>query len=264
MPESCAPVTTSEFLSDQEPIAPIENTDIFKRLYSVDIAPFIEPMGNTAITYMEWSTVWRLANENSKHIHYEVHWFREGEQAVPYLETALGYFVQVSVTIDGRTETEIYSLEQKTPRADDVSVAHQRALVKCIGRHGLGLQLWEKKSREALTHPKKSSEPVRIAPVATPVPPKASGGPKPSVPIKNETVSIPPPSSAEEGGAEGDPVLTAPQASIVLKQLYGWPPSEVDALCQLFKAKNVYELRFSKLNDVLKTIDARNKEKAAS
>ena len=67
---------------------------------------------------------------------------------LPYLQTELGYFVEVSVTVQGITLSQIHPvLDARNkpiakPTAFEINTSIQRCLVKAIALHGLGLQLY--------------------------------------------------------------------------------------------------------------------------
>lgn len=128
----------------------VEELSIFEQLYAIDISPFLQTMtiGGRELEYLEWATAWRLAKQFDPNAFFHIRWANPTE---PYFKTELGYFVCVEVTIRERVEFDIYAIDTKEmPTASDITNAHQRCLVKCLGRHGLGLKLWEKKEREKL------------------------------------------------------------------------------------------------------------------
>jgi hypothetical protein len=67
---------------------------------------------------------------------------------LPYLSTELGYFVEVAVTVQGVTLSQIHPvLDHKNrpimaPSAFDINTSIQRSLVKAIALHGLGLNIY--------------------------------------------------------------------------------------------------------------------------
>ena len=66
----------------------------------------------------------------------------------PYLHTEVGYFVEVAVTVEGITLSQIHPvLDAKNrtieaPTAFDINTSIQRCLVKAIALHGLGLYIY--------------------------------------------------------------------------------------------------------------------------
>jgi hypothetical protein len=67
---------------------------------------------------------------------------------LPFLRTELGYFVEVAVTVQGVTLSQIHPvLDQRNqpiaePSAFDINTSIQRCLVKAIALHGLGLYIY--------------------------------------------------------------------------------------------------------------------------
>ena len=67
----------------------------------------------------------------------------------PYMKTDTGYFVKVSVTIEGITRTQIHPVldnVNKTilkPNAYQINTSIARCLVKCFALHGLGLYIYQ-------------------------------------------------------------------------------------------------------------------------
>jgi len=65
--------------------------------------------------------------------------------ALPYLKTEIGYFVEVAVTVQGVTLAQIHPVLDshnraiQAPTCFDINTSIQRALVKAIALHGLGL-----------------------------------------------------------------------------------------------------------------------------
>lgn len=69
-------------------------------------------------------------------------------EGVPYLKTDCGYFVEVEVTVQGITLSQIHPIlnNQNKPIAEpnsfDINTSIQRCLVKAIALHGLGLYIY--------------------------------------------------------------------------------------------------------------------------
>src|SRR5207249_4915741 len=67
---------------------------------------------------------------------------------LPYLRTETGYFVEVAVTVEGITLSQIHPvLDSKNrplaePTAFDINTSIQRCLVKAIALHGVGLSVY--------------------------------------------------------------------------------------------------------------------------
>jgi len=67
---------------------------------------------------------------------------------LPYQKTELGYFVEVAVTVQGLTLSQIhpvldsYNDPIELPTAFEINTSIQRCLVKAIALHGLGLYIY--------------------------------------------------------------------------------------------------------------------------
>jgi hypothetical protein len=140
----------------------MSDKSIFDTLYEIDVGPYVETFKGTTIDYVEWSTSWRMVKQVYPKAQFIIHLYDEVSNVnkVPYLVTALGYFVVCSVKIEDQLETDYYDLETVsdrggTPSVKDVATAHQRCLCKCLARFGFALKLWEKKEREKI----KNSDP---------------------------------------------------------------------------------------------------------
>lgn len=122
---------------------------IFNTLSSVDVSKHVEK--KNGFSYLSWpfaiaelekvapDATWKIREWPCREDH---------EVLVPYLATPLGYFVEVSVTIGDKTRSSYLPVMDhknqpiKQPTVNDINKAHQRALVKAIALHGLGLNLY--------------------------------------------------------------------------------------------------------------------------
>lgn len=70
------------------------------------------------------------------------------EMEVPYMRTETGYLVEVSVTVDKVTRSQVHPvLDNRNqpiakPTSFDINTAIQRCLAKAIALHGLGLYIY--------------------------------------------------------------------------------------------------------------------------
>ena len=115
---------------------------LFKQLAAIDVSHYVEKKGQ--FNYLSWPYAvaqLRLADPQAS---WEVRRFDDK----PYLMTELGYFVEVAVTVQGLTLSQIHPvldgrnqpIIQPTPF--DINTSIQRALVKAIALHGLGLNVY--------------------------------------------------------------------------------------------------------------------------
>jgi hypothetical protein len=114
----------------------------FTQLYQINVSDQIEKKGQFA--YLSWPYAvaqLRLADPTAS---WEVRRF----DGLPFLRTELGYFVEVAVTVQGVTLSQIHPVLDsrnrpiEVPTAFDINTSIQRCLVKAIALHGLGLYVY--------------------------------------------------------------------------------------------------------------------------
>jgi|TARA_R110002050_G_scaffold106937_5_gene217127 hypothetical protein len=114
----------------------------FEILAGVDCADKIEKKGN--FNYLSWPFAIQQVAIKHPDWAYEIKRF----DGMPYLKTELGYFVEVSVTIDGIERSEIMPVLDNrnkpvaVPTTFEINTSHKRCLVKAIALHGLGLYIY--------------------------------------------------------------------------------------------------------------------------
>lgn len=116
--------------------------NIFKNMLSVDVSKHIEKKG--AFSYLSWPfavSQLRLADPAAT-------WEVKRFAGLPYMQTDLGFFVEVSVTVQGVTLSQIHPVLDgrnrpiAQPTTFDINTSIQRCLVKAIALHGLGLNVY--------------------------------------------------------------------------------------------------------------------------
>lgn len=118
------------------------NDSTFKRLAALDCKPHIEKKGK--YSYLSWPWAVGMLREADPKATWEVRRF----DGLPFMATACGHFVEVAVTVDGVTLSQIHPvLNEKNkpiekPDAFDINTSIQRCLVKAIALHGLGLYIY--------------------------------------------------------------------------------------------------------------------------
>ncbi len=114
----------------------------FKRLSEINVTQFIEKKGQ--FSYLSWPFAvaqLRLADPTAC-------WEVRRYDGLPYQATALGVFVEVAVTVQGVTLSQIHPvLDARNrpiaiPSSFDINTSIQRCLVKAIALHGLGLYIY--------------------------------------------------------------------------------------------------------------------------
>jgi hypothetical protein len=123
-------------------------SSVFEVLSSVDVSEHIET--KNGFGYVSWPFVVRMLREADPRATWEVKRFKDEDgKEVPFLETRLGFFVEVAVTCGGITLSQIHPvLDGEThrtlqaPTAFDINTSIQRCLVKAAALHGLGLSVY--------------------------------------------------------------------------------------------------------------------------
>ena len=143
----------------------VTDTDnYFARLNAINVNEHVEKKGG--FSYLSWPYAvaqLRLADASAT---WEVRRF----DGLPYLATEAGVFVEVAVTVNGVTLSQIHPVLDGrnrpllAPSAFDINSSLQRCLVKAIALHGLGLYIY---AGEDLPQPVSSdaaNDPVHHAP----------------------------------------------------------------------------------------------------
>jgi len=127
---------TLEFTMSESP------SNYFAKLNAVNVSDHIEKKGG--FSYLSWPFAvaqLRLADATAV---WEVRRF----DGLPYLATDTGVFVEVAVTVQGVTLSQIHPVLDGrnrpilAPTSFDVNTSLQRCLVKAIALHGLGLYVY--------------------------------------------------------------------------------------------------------------------------
>ena len=132
----------------------------FTKLNKVDVNGHTED--RQGFTYLSWAYAQEVLGKHHEDAVIEVREY--GEFGFPYLETPVGYFVQVIVTINGVRRgrpfavtdsanrplgAEYWDKKQgkmvmnRKPTSFDINTSIQRAFVKACAEHGLGLYIYE-------------------------------------------------------------------------------------------------------------------------
>lgn len=126
---------------------------LFNQLNQKDVNDHVEK--KNGLTYLAWSYAHQELKKIDAEYQIKVHEFPHPDiqienYFVPYLATPEGYFVQVSVTVKGHTETEWLpvldfkskSLANGNATTFDINKAQKRCFVKAAALHGLGLYIY--------------------------------------------------------------------------------------------------------------------------
>ncbi len=119
-----------------------DSVNHFARLSAINVSEHIEKKGG--FSYLSWPFAvaqLRLADPSAS---WEVRRFND----LPYLGTEIGFFVEVAVTVQGVTLSQIHPVLDgrnrpiQAPTPFDINTSIQRCLVKAIALHGLGLYIY--------------------------------------------------------------------------------------------------------------------------
>ncbi|GAO22699.1 hypothetical protein ALISP_2519 [Alicycliphilus sp. B1] len=119
-----------------------ESINHFARLAAINVSEHIERKGGFA--YLSWPYAVSQLRTADPTATWEVRRFND----LPYLATEAGVFVEVTVTVQGVTLSQIHPVLDGrnrpilAPTAFDINTSLQRCLVKAIALHGLGLYIY--------------------------------------------------------------------------------------------------------------------------
>lgn len=116
--------------------------NIFEKMYKINVTEHIEKKGQ--FSYLSWPYAVAELRKAAPDATWETIKFN----GQPYCETKAGCFVEVAVTVNGITLSQIHPvLDMRNrpilqPDAFHINTSIQRCLVKAIALHGLGLYIY--------------------------------------------------------------------------------------------------------------------------
>ena len=119
-----------------------KKTNYFTELDRVDVTQHVEKKGK--FSYLSWA----YAVRELKKRHPSATWIVHELDGIPFIKTECGFFVKVTVTVDGVDATQVHPVldhQNKTvnsPNAFQINTSIQRCLAKAIALHGLGIHLY--------------------------------------------------------------------------------------------------------------------------
>jgi hypothetical protein len=141
-----------------------DSINTFRTLFQIDVSKYVEMKGQ--FSYLSWPFAVAQLRLADPAAHWEVRRF----DGLPYLNTELGFFVEVAVTVQGVTLSQIHPvLDHKNrpmlaPTPFDINTAIQRCLVKAIALHGLGLSIYAGEDLPDLNAPGESTKATAAEP----------------------------------------------------------------------------------------------------
>lgn len=119
-----------------------ETKNYFAELAIIDVSKHVEKKGR--FSYLSWS--WAVDQLLKKYP--DATWQVVRFDGLPYMKTEVGYFVEVEVTVNNITRSQIhpvldnYNKPIAKPTSFQINTSIQRCLAKAIALHGLGLYIY--------------------------------------------------------------------------------------------------------------------------
>jgi hypothetical protein len=117
-------------------------TNYYTELSKIDVSEHMEKKGK--FSYLSWA--WAV--DQLRKVHPDATWEVIRFNGMPFMKTECGYFVEVAVTVNGITLSQIHPVLNNQnkpiaqPNAFEINTSIQRGLVKAIALHGLGLYIY--------------------------------------------------------------------------------------------------------------------------
>lgn len=114
----------------------------FEKLAKINVNEHVEKKGK--FSYLSWAWAVDVLRKEDPTATWEVIRFN----GMPFMETKYGIFVEVAVTVQGITLSQIHPVLDNNnkpiaqPNSFQINTSIQRALVKAIALHGLGLYIY--------------------------------------------------------------------------------------------------------------------------
>ncbi len=114
----------------------------FAKLNAVDVSQHVEKKGQ--FDYLSWP--WAV--QQLRQAEPTATWSVVRFDGLPYLKTEAGWFVEVAVSVQSITLSQIHPVLDsrnepiEAPNSFDINTSIQRALTKAIALHGLGLSVY--------------------------------------------------------------------------------------------------------------------------
>lgn len=114
----------------------------YEELSKINVSDHVEKKGK--FSYLSWAWAVDVLRKHDPSATWEVIRF----DGMPYMKTDCGYFVEVAVTVQGITLSQIHPVLNNQnkpitqPNAFEINTSIQRCLVKAIALHGLGLYIY--------------------------------------------------------------------------------------------------------------------------
>lgn len=126
----------------EKTMSKITEENYFAKLAKISVNEHCEKKGK--FTYLSWAWAVDVLRKEEPTATWEVIRFN----GLPFLETKCGYFVEVAVSVRGITLSQIHPVLNNnqqpisSPNSFQINTSIQRALVKAIALHGIGLYIY--------------------------------------------------------------------------------------------------------------------------
>jgi hypothetical protein len=208
----------------------------FARLFQINVNEHVQSKGQ--FRFLSWPYAVAQLRLHEPTATWEVKRF----DGMPFLRSETGYFVEVAVTVQGITLSQLHPvLDSKNrpieqPTVFDINTSIQRCLVKAIALHGLGLYIY---AGEDLPVGEASNDPV-----ASDLP-----QPEPPAPAKPKATVTPLPGEGRISQAQ----------QRYLESLIAKTDTDVERLCDYLHVSNLGELTVAAASRAIKSLEAKRR-----
>ena len=114
----------------------MESANYFAKLNAINVTEHLEKKGQ--FSYLSWP--WAV--QQLRQVEPTATWEVKRWNGLPFLKTDCGYFVEVAMTVQGVTLSQIHPVLDsrnepiEKPNSFDINTSIQRCLVKAIALHG--------------------------------------------------------------------------------------------------------------------------------
>jgi hypothetical protein len=208
----------------------------FARLFQINVNEHVQSKGQ--FRFLSWPYAVAQLRLHDPAATWEVKRF----DGMPFLRSEAGYFVEVAVTVQGITLSQLHpvldaknrTIEQ--PTVFDINTSIQRCLVKAIALHGLGLYIY---AGEDLPVGEASNDPV------------APDLPQPETPPR-------PAPKATVTPLPGEGRISQAQMKY-LESLIAKTDTDVQRLCDYFHVSNLGELTVAAASRAIKSLESKRR-----
>lgn len=208
-----------------------EIQNYFAELSAINVSEHIEKKGQ--FSYLSWP----YAVSQLRLFDHAATWEVQRFNGLPYLQTDNGTFVEVAVTVQGVTLSQLHPVldadnrPMMAPTSFDINTSIQRCLVKAIALHGLGLNIYAGEDLPNIEGSSQQGKAARTSPAL-----KAISG--------------------------AEPLLTANQLRYIKKLITDTDTDEAELL-GFFEIESLDHIPKSQVNRIIRLLESKRDKKAA-